>query len=207
MGIHHINVIAPNSTASPIKPTKDAMSKKSKKSKKSLDTRKIRLQHPQEGKEFVVDYVNDEGKPECSLCEKTFVTMKSLYDHLTGHSDGDWKTFFAPQPKSTPTVDNEAKVVDSMEPPLRWKLTCKRSALRVDSDAVKAYKIPFMRKHLGLMKADDRDLEAGNTPVELCQDRPSIAEPSVARQIQAEQPEDRVVVFEYDLNQPPPADM
>ncbi|KAI3495370.1 hypothetical protein L1887_37700 [Cichorium endivia] len=182
------------------------MSKKSKKFKKSLDTRKIRLQH-QEGKQFVVDYVNDEGKPVCSLCENTFITMKSLYDHLTGHSDGDWKTFFAPQPKSTPTVDNEAMVVDSMEPPLRWKLTCKRSALRVDSDAVKAYKIPFMRKPLGLMKADDRDLEAASTLVELCQDRTSIAEPCVARQIRDEESEERLVVFEYDLNQPPPTDM
>ncbi|KAI3782072.1 hypothetical protein L2E82_12104 [Cichorium intybus] len=176
MAIHHVNVVAPAST-------KEANSKKSK---KPLDTRKIRLQHPQAGKDIDVVLVNHEGEPVCNLCEKTFVTMKSLYDHMMGHSDGDWKAFFAPPPATT-TFDNEAKVVDSMEPPIRWKMTGKRgrSAVAADHNDVKASKVPNMGYG-----------------------RSSIAEPSVRqRQIQAEETEGRAEGFKLDLNHPPTMDV
>ncbi|KAI3782076.1 hypothetical protein L2E82_12108 [Cichorium intybus] len=141
MEINHLKAVAPTSAAALVKPTKETMSKKSK---KPVDTVKIRLQHPQEGNDFDVVLVNHEGEPVCNLCEKTFVTMKSLYDHLTGHSDVDWMTFFVPHSK-IPTFDNEAKVVDdSMEAPLKWKLTGKRgspaAAVAADHNNVKVYK-------------------------------------------------------------------
>ncbi|CAH1432727.1 unnamed protein product [Lactuca virosa] len=105
MATNHANAVASNSTAALVKPTKET------KSKKPLDMRKIRLQHPQQGKDFTVDFVNDDGKTVCNLCKKTFEKMEFLYGHMEGHSDGDWKTFFT-VPK-TPTV---IKVADSMLP-------------------------------------------------------------------------------------------
>ncbi|KAI3782074.1 hypothetical protein L2E82_12106 [Cichorium intybus] len=135
MAIHRINVVASASK-------KEANSKNSN---QPPDTRKIRLQHPQAGKDIDVNFENGEGEPVCNLCEKTFVTMKSLYDHMLGHSDDDWKAFFAPPP-TTPTFDNEARVVDSMEPPIRWRMTGKRGrpALAVDQNDVKASKVRNM---------------------------------------------------------------
>ncbi|CAH1436064.1 unnamed protein product [Lactuca virosa] len=187
-------------TAALVKPTKET------KSKKSLDTRKIRLQHPQEGKDFTLDFVNSDGKTVCNLCKNTFGKMNFLYQHMKVHSDGDWKIFFTSRPE-TVTIDKEANVVNSMDPPLRWALTRKRTrrALRVDDNDLKVYKVPIMDE-----VHDPADLEgAENLLVVRYGDNTYFPEPSVTqRQIQAEESEGRSkVCFKFDLNQTPPMDM
>ncbi|CAI9298283.1 unnamed protein product [Lactuca saligna] len=198
MATNHVNAVAFNSTAALVKPTKET------KFKKPPNMRKIRLQHPQQGKDFTVDFVNDDGKAVCSLCKNTFEKMESLYGHMMeDHSDGDWKTFFT-VPK-TPTV---IKVADSMlTPVLRWKLTQKRGC------HPSSCKLPSMRKRVGLKTVDhDQGLEAENTHLELevTLGRSSITQTSeILRQIPVDQESKgrREVVFNFDLNQTPPMDM
>lgn len=194
MATNHANAVASNSTAALVKPTKET------KSKKPLDMRKIRLQHPQQAKDFTVDFVNDDGKTVCNLCKNTFETMEFLYVHMEGHSDGDWKTFF-----TVPKIPTVIKMADySMLPPvLRWKLTRKRGR------HASSCKLPSMKKRVGLKEVDhDQDLEA--LELELRLGRQSITQPSeILRQIQADQESKgrREVVFKFDLNQTPPMDM
>ncbi|CAI9271096.1 unnamed protein product [Lactuca saligna] len=184
-------------TAALVKSTKETNSKK------PLDT--IRLQHPQEGKDFTVDFVNNDGKTVCNLSKNTFEKMNFLYQHMKFHSDGDWKIFFTLRPK-TFTIDKEAKVVNSMEPPLRWALTRKRTrrALLVDDIDSKVHKGPIMEVH------DPADLEGEeNLLVLKYGDHTYFPEPNVTqRHIQAEESEGRSeVCFKFDLNQTPPMDM
>ncbi|CAI9271095.1 unnamed protein product [Lactuca saligna] len=197
MTINQVNAATSTFTAALLKPIKET------KSKKLLDT--IRLQHPQEGKDFTMNFVNNDGKIVCNLCKNTYEKMNALYQHMKFHFDGDWKIFFTSQPK-TVTVDKEAKVVNSMEPPLRWALTRKRTrrALLVDDIDSKVYKGPIMEVH------DPTDLEgAENLLVLGYGDHTYFPEPSVTqRQIHAEESEGgSKVCFKFDLNQTPPMDM
>ncbi|KAD6453953.1 hypothetical protein R6Q59_015715 [Mikania micrantha] len=55
-------------------------------------------------KPYYMNSVNDEGKPTCSLCGKTFPSMKSLFGHMRCHPERVWRGILPP-PNTSTTVE------------------------------------------------------------------------------------------------------
>ncbi|KAJ0601592.1 putative transcription factor C2H2 family [Helianthus annuus] len=58
----------------------------------------------QNQKPYYMNSVNEEGEPTCSLCGKTFPSMKSLFGHMRCHPERLWRGILPPQNTTTTTT-------------------------------------------------------------------------------------------------------
>ncbi|KAJ0801963.1 putative transcription factor C2H2 family [Helianthus annuus] len=73
----------------------------------------------QNQKPYYMNSVNEEGEPTCSLCGKTFPSMKSLFGHMRCHPERLWRGILPPQNTTTTTTTavhrRGSEVVDLMK--------------------------------------------------------------------------------------------
>ncbi|KAK1417973.1 hypothetical protein QVD17_27109 [Tagetes erecta] len=63
---------------------------------------------------YYMNCVNDEGKPTCSQCGKTFPSMKSLFGHMRCHPERVWRGILPPP--NTPTLHHSSASSSSEQP-------------------------------------------------------------------------------------------
>nr|XP_043630309.1 zinc finger protein ZAT3-like [Erigeron canadensis] len=82
-------------------------------------------------KPYYLDSVNNEGKPMCSQCGKTFPSMKSLFGHMRCHPERVWRGILPPPNingliKPAANNNNNKKLVDLTQFLRGWGVTEKR---------------------------------------------------------------------------------
>ncbi|XP_076948996.1 zinc finger protein ZAT9-like [Bidens hawaiensis] len=77
---------------------------------------------------YYMNCVNHEGKPTCSQCGKTFLTMKSLFGHMRCHPERLWRGILPPlnTPAAVVRRRDDEVVVDLTKYLRRWPVTERR---------------------------------------------------------------------------------
>ncbi|KAL8195624.1 hypothetical protein R6Q57_026027 [Mikania cordata] len=63
-------------------------------------------------KPYYMNSVNDEGKPTCCQCGKTFPSMKSLFGHMRCHPERVWRGILPPPSNTITTFERRRRKID-----------------------------------------------------------------------------------------------